>query len=182
MNEPRTAAATAVRRADSEHKRERVMTVARAWVDRGQDFSWEQLARGAQVNPGFVHRAAGLKDEVCALREQATVELEVGLRSGTAVTMASVRAENVFLKRRLAEREADIATLKHRLGELLGQELVGAPEGANDDDDDLQARVGELEQQLFEARETLRDRHEELDAVRALNQRLLRERNQEPAR
>ena len=179
MNEPRTAAATAVRRADSEHKRERVMTVARAWVDRGQDFSWEQLARGAQVNPGFVHRAAGLKDEVCALREQATVELEVGLRSGTAVTMTSVRAENVFLKRRLAEREADIAKLKHRLGELLGQELVGAPE---DIDDDVQARVGELEQQLFEARETLRDRDEELDAVRALNQRLLRERNQEPAR
>ena len=179
MNEARTAAATAARRADSDHKRERVLTVARAWVDRGQDFSWEQLARGAQVNPGFVHRAAGLKDEVCALREQATLELEVGLRSGTAVTMASVRAENVFLKRRLAEREADIAKLKHRLGELLGQELVGAPEDA---DDDLQVRVGELEQQLFEARETLRDRDEELDAVRALNQRLLRERNQEPAR
>jgi hypothetical protein len=39
----------------------------------------------------------------------------------------------------------------------------------------------ELEQQLFEARESLRDRDEELDAVRALNQRLLREHNQEPA-
>jgi hypothetical protein len=176
MNEPRTAAATAVRRADSEHKRERVLTVARAWVDRGQDFSWEQLARGAQVNPGFVHRAAGLKDEVCALREQATLELEVGMRSGTAVTMASVRSENVFLKRRLADREADIAKLKHRLGELLGQELAGPPEDA---DEDLEAHVGELEQQLFEARETLRDRDEELDAVRVLNQRLLRERNQE---
>jgi hypothetical protein len=35
--------------------------------------------------------------------------------------------------------------------------------------------------QLFEARESLRDRDEELDAVRALNQRLLREHNQEPA-
>ena len=123
MSEPRTAAATAARRADSDHKRERVLTVARAWVDRGQDFSWEQLARGAQVNPGFVHRAAGLKDEVCALREQATIELDVGLRSGTAVTMASVRAENVFLKRQLAQREGDIAKLKHRLGELLGQAL-----------------------------------------------------------
>jgi hypothetical protein len=179
MNEPRTAAATAARRADSEHKRERVLTVARVWVDRGQDFSWEQLARGAQVNPGFVHRAAGLKDEVCALREQATLELEVGLRSGTAVTMTSVRAENVFLKRRLAEREDDIAKLKRRLGELLGQERFGPAEDA---DEDLEARVDELEQQLFEARETLRERDEELDAVRALNQRLLRERNVEPAR
>lgn len=179
MNEARTAAATAARRADSDHKRERVLTVARAWVDRGQDFSWEQLARGAQVNPGFVHRAAGLKDEVCALREQATAELEVGLRSGTAVTMASVRAENVFLKRQLAQREGDIAKLKRRLGELLGQELFAAPE---DVDDDLKARVDELEQQLFEARETLRERDEELDAVRALNQRLLRERNVGSAR
>lgn len=178
MNEPRTAAATAARRADSDHKRERVLTVARAWVDRGQDFSWEQLARGAQVNPGFVHRSAGLKDEVCALRERATAELEVGLRSGTAVTMASVRAETVFLKRRLAEREDDIAKLRRRLGELLGQEFSGAPE---DSDEDLEARVAELEQQLFEARETLRDRDEELDAVRALNQRLLRERNLKPA-
>jgi hypothetical protein len=177
MNEPRTAAATAARRADSDHKRERVLTVARAWVDRGQDFSWEQLARGAQVNPGFVHRAAGLKDEVCALRERATAELEVGLRSGTAVTMASVRAENVFLKRRLGEREADIAQLKRRLGELLGQELFGVPE---DSDEDLEARVTELEQQLFEARETIRDREEELEAARAVNQGLIRAQNQEP--
>ena len=177
MNEPRTAAATSARRADSDHKRGRVLTVARAWVDRGQDFSWEQLARGAQVNPGFVHRAAGLKDEVCALRERATQELEVGLRSGTAVTMASVRAENVFLKRRLAEREADIAKLKRRLGEQLGQELFGAREDA---DEDLEARVTELEQQLFEARETIRDRDEELDASRAVNQGLIRAQNQEP--
>ena len=39
MNEPRTAAATARRRADSEHKRQRVLTVAGAFIDRGQDFS-----------------------------------------------------------------------------------------------------------------------------------------------
>jgi hypothetical protein len=177
VSELRTAAATAARRADSEHKRERVLTVARAWVDRGQDFSWEQLARGAQVNPGFVHRTAGLKDEVCGLREQATAELEVGLRSGTAVTVASVRAENVFLKRQLAQREGDIATLKRRLGELLGQELVGAPEDANDD---LKARVDELEQQLFDARETVRERDEELEAARVVNQGLMRAQNQEP--
>ena len=64
IGDARTAAATARRRVDSEHKRERILTVARAWVDRGQDFSWEQLARGAQVNPGFVHRAPGLKAEI----------------------------------------------------------------------------------------------------------------------
>lgn len=176
MSEPRTAAATGARRADSEHKRERVLIVARAWVDRGQDFSWEQLARGAQVNSGFVHRAAGLKDEVRALREQATAELEVGLRSCTTVTTASVRAENMFLKRRLAEREADVAKLKRRLGEQLGQELFGAPEDAHED---LEARAVELEQQLFEARETIRDREEELEAARTVNQGLIRARNTE---
>ena len=90
MSEPGTAAATARRRADSEHKRQRVLTVAGAWVDRGQDFCWEQLARAAQVNPGFVHRALGLKAEVEALRQEAALELEAGLRAGTAVTMASV--------------------------------------------------------------------------------------------
>ena len=124
MSEPRTAAATARRRADSDHKRQRVLTVAGALIDRGQDFSWEQLARAAQVNPGFVHRAPGLKAEIEALRDNATVELEAGLRSGTALTIASVKAENTFLKRRLHEREHDVATLKRRLGEALGQTML----------------------------------------------------------
>ncbi len=58
IGDARTAAATARRRVDSEHKRERVLTVARAWVDRGQDFSWEQLARARRSTPGscIAHR------------------------------------------------------------------------------------------------------------------------------
>jgi hypothetical protein len=179
MSEPRTAAATAHTRADSEHKRERVLTVARAWVDRGQDFSWEQLARAAQINPGFVHRAPGLKAEVDALRESAAVELEAGLRNGTAITMASVKAENAFLKRRLHEREQDVAMLKRRLGEALGQATLD-PQAPSDED--LTKRIAELEQQLFEASETLRDRDEQLQAVRTLNQRLLKESNARGAR
>ena len=133
ISDARTAAATAHRRADSEHKRERVLTVARAWVNRGQDFSWEQLARAAQINPGFVHRAPGLKAEIDALRGQAAFDLEAGLRNGTALTMASMKAENVFLKRRLHEREQDVATLKRRLGEALGQAMTDpqAPPASN---------------------------------------------------
>ena len=174
MSEPRTAAATARRRADSEHKRQRVLTVARAFVDRGQDFSLEQLARAAQVNPGFVHRAPGLKAEIEAFRDNATAELDAGLRSGTALTAASLKAENLFLKRRLHEREQNVATLKRRLGEALGQTMIdaGAPRDA-----DLNGRIAELEQRLFEAREALRDRDEQLQAVRALNHRLLKEQN-----
>ncbi|MGO9903378.1 MAG: hypothetical protein ACLP0J_27675 [Solirubrobacteraceae bacterium] len=179
MSEPRTAAATARTRADSEHKRERVLTVARAWVDRGQDFSWEHLARAAQINPGFVHRAPGLKAEVNALRDNAAVELEAGLRNGTALTMASVKAENAFLKRRLHERERDVATLKRRLGEALGQATID-PQAPSDEN--LTERVAELQQQLFEVRETLRDRDEQLQVVRTLNQRLLKESNVRGAR
>ena len=179
MNSTRTAAATARTRADSEHKRQRVLAIARAWVDRGQDFSWEQLARGADVNPGFVHRAPGLKQEVRALRDQAAAELEVGLRSGTTVTMASVKAENAFLKQRLRERDQDVATLKRRLGETMGQAMMGGETPRNDD---LKERIAELEQQLFEAREALRDRDEELEAARVVNQRLMRAQNQESSR
>jgi chromosome segregation ATPase len=179
VSDPRTAAASARRRADSDLKRQRILTVAAAWIDRGQDFSWEQLARGAQVNPGFVHRAPGLKTEIAARRQQAAVALETGLRNHTAVTMASVKAENAFLKRRLHEREQDIATLKRRLGELLGQAIADT---AGPSEKDLEDRIAQLEQHLFEARETLRDRDEQLDAVRALNQRLLREHNREPSR
>jgi len=175
MSEPKTAAATARRRADSDHKRQRLLAIASAFIQRGQDFSFEQLARAAQVNPGFVHRAAGLKTEIQALRDNAATELEAGLRSGTALTTASLKAENAFLKRRLHEREQDIATLKRSLGEALGHtipETTPAPT-----DPDLSERIGELEQQLFEAREALRDRDEQLQAVRTLNQRLLKEQN-----
>ena len=172
----RTAAATARRRADSELKRERVLTVARAFIDRGQDFSWESLARAADVNPGFLHRAPGLKEKVRALGDQTLVDLEVGLRSGTAVTVASVKAENAYLKRRLVDLERAVTKLKERLGEVVGAELLDvAPSDAS-----LADRVAELEQQLFEARETIRDREEELEAARAVNQRLMRTQNQEP--
>lgn len=58
-----------------------------------------------------MHRAPGLKAEIEVLRHGAAAELEAGLRSGTALTMVSVKAENVFLKRRLHERESDVATL-----------------------------------------------------------------------
>jgi hypothetical protein len=174
MSETRTAAATARRRADSAHKHQRVLTVARAFIDRGQDFSWEQLARAAGVNPGFVHRALGLKAEIDALRETAAVELESGLRSGTTITIASVKAENAFLKRRLHERDQDVATLKRRLGEALGQAIADQPAPT---DPELSERIAELEQELFEAQEALRDRDEQLQAVRTLNQRLLKEQN-----
>jgi hypothetical protein len=174
MTGPRTAAATARRRADSEHKRQRVLTIAGAFVERGQDFSLEQLARAAQVNPGFVHRALGLKAEIEALRQEAVVELEAGLRSGTALTSASLKAENAFLTRRLREREQDVATLKRRLGEALGQAMIDTPAPV---DSGVGERIAELEQQLFEAQESLRDRDEQLQAVRTLNQRLLKEQN-----
>ena len=175
MSEARTAAATARRRADSEHKRQRVLTVAGAFIDRGQDFSFEHLARAAQVNPGFVHRAPGLKAEIEALRHNATVDLEGGLRTGTALTNASLKAENAFLKQRLHDREREIATLKRRLGEALGQTIIDARVGPTDQQ--LSERIAELEQQLFEAQEALRDRDEQLQAVRTLNQRLLKEQN-----
>jgi hypothetical protein len=175
MSGPRTAAASARRRADSEHKRRRVLTVAGAFIDRGQDFSFEQLARAAQVNPGFVHRAPGLKAEIDALRHDAAAEFEAGLRSGTAVTMASVKAENAFLKRRVHEREQDITTLKRRLGEALGAAMID-PHATSTDEQQTE-RVAELEQQLFETQESLRDRDEQLQAVRSLNQRLLKEQN-----
>jgi hypothetical protein len=170
----RTAAATARRRADSELKRQRILTIARAFIDRGQDFSWESLARAADVNPGFLHRAPGLKEKVREMSDQTLVDLEVGLRSGTTVTVASVKAENAYLKRRLLELERANAKLKERLGEVVGQDLLDvAPSDAS-----LAHRIAELEQQLFEARETIREREEELEAARDVNRDLMRARNQ----
>ena len=107
--------------------------------------------------------------------DQALVDLEVGLRAGTSVTVASVKAENAYLKRRLFDLERAVRELKDRLGEAVGKELLDVVRS----DASLAARVAELEQQLFEARETIRDREEELEAARAVNQRLLRAQNKE---
>jgi len=49
-------------------------------------------------------------------------------------------------------------------------------------DQQLTERIAELGQQLFETREALCDRDEQLQAVRALNQRLLKESNARGAR
>ena len=123
----RTAAATARRRADSEHKRQRVLTVAGAFIDRGQDFSLEQSGARGAGQPRVRAPRAGLKAEIDALRHNATVELEVGpAHRHRASRCASLKAENAFLKRRLHEREQDVATLKRRLGEALGQAMFDA--------------------------------------------------------
>ena len=119
-------------------------------------------------------RTQGLKAEIEALRANATAELEAGLRSGTALTTASLKAENAFLKRRLHEREQDVATLKRRLGEALRQATI-EPHASRRPH--LSEQIAEVEQQLFEAQEALRDRDEQLQAVRTLNQRLLKEQN-----
>jgi hypothetical protein len=66
-----------------------------------------------------------------------------------------VKAENVFLKRRLHEREQDVATLKRRLGEALGQAMLDRQAPTHED---LKEQVAELEQQLFEARDGARPR------------------------
>ncbi|MBV9685059.1 MAG: hypothetical protein JO046_24920 [Solirubrobacterales bacterium] len=47
-------------------------------------------------------------------------------------------------------------------------------------DSSLTDRVAELEQQLFDARETIRDPEEEFEASRAVNQSLMRAQNAEP--
>ena len=66
-----------------------------------------------------------------------------------------------------------------RLGEALGQAMID-PQAPTDQE--LIERITQFEQQLFEAGEALRDRDEQLQAARTLNQRLLRESNVRGAR
>ena len=115
-----------------------------------------------------------MKAEIEALRDNATAELEAGLRSGTALTTASLKAENLFLKRRLHEREQDVATLKRRLGEALGQTMTRCrrPERRRSSSGSPSSSSS-----CSRPQEALRDRDEQLQAVRTLNQRLLKEQN-----
>ena len=116
---------------------------------------------------------------------QATGRQASDLIASARVTGASLRADLENARAQNHRLSKQIRALENRLSQAEGARLVAdelLPEGvlAELADQQLAARVAELDQQLFEARENLRRTTEELEAARAINRELMQQANGPP--
>jgi chromosome segregation ATPase len=86
---------------------------------------------------------------------------------------ASLRADLANAKAANHRLTTELAALRRRLGQLLGQDALAGLDHATIDTNATSARLAQLEQALFEAAEQLAQRTEELEAARQINRELI---------
>jgi hypothetical protein len=162
------------RRTDSQAKAAQVRAVLAAMVETGQPLALAELARQAGVSRRFIYDHPELRAEITSSLMETSDRLTSHVSNSARVNTASLRADLENAKARNRRLESELATLKRRLGQLIGAEAV-ADIGEHDrtTNAQLHARIEQLDQELFDAREELAQRGEELDAARQINRELL---------
>jgi hypothetical protein len=136
-----------------------------------------EIARRAGVHRNYV--AKNFTGAIATAKDEVGRRYTSGQSNGTALTLASIRADYETLKHHTSEIERKNRALRRRLAVQLGEEaatedprLDQTPElmALRAERDSLVDRVSELEIELQTARE-------ELDASRNTTRRLMRERN-----
>lgn len=162
-----------IRRADSKAKSARVRAAIDAMVAAGEPLAIAALARKAGVSRRFVYDHPELRAEVDRRADESAERYAASLSAGARVSAASLRADLENAKARNQRLEAELASLRRRLGAEIGEQVLAetgqtaglAPEQAE--------RIAALEQSLFEAEETLARRGDELEAARQINRELM---------
>lgn len=168
------------KRAINTDKHKRVAAVIAQIKDQGRDDDLKAtiIATRAGVHRSFVanHFAA----QITHARTEIQARFIAGLGGQTALTAASLRVEMETAKQQARAAEQEIRVLKERLARMLGDEVAAAhPEHgiASGAVNELYAQVERLLASELDLRRQLRDTTDELDAARALNRTLIRERN-----
>lgn len=160
-----------VRRADSKAKAARLLAMLEAMVSAGEPPDISTLARRAGVSRRFVYDHPELRAEIARGASQ-IVDRQVGaVHANARTTTASLRADLENAKARGHRLEVELSSLRHRLGELMGHEIIeecGVYEGPL-----ASGRTAELEHSLFNAEEALVHRTEELESARQINRELM---------
>lgn len=166
---------TKLRRLDSELKASRLLAALDATVSAGVPLRIAALARRATVSRRFVYDHPELRAEIERRAAEAADRNVGGVTAAARVTTASLRADLDNTKATNRRLEAELVVLRRKLGQLLGQDIPAdiADQGTIDKDRAGQARIDELEQALFEAREELARRTDELSAAREINRELM---------
>lgn len=161
-------------------KHKRVAAVIAQIKDQGRDDDLKAtiIARRAGVHRSFVanHFAA----QITHAKTEIQGRFIAGLGGQTALTAASLRVEMETAKQQARAAQQEIGRLKGRLARTLGDDVAAAhPEHsvASSAVDDLRAQIEGLVATEADLRRQLRDAVDELDAARALNRTLIRERN-----
>ena len=167
----------ALRRLDSQIKRDRVVAALAGYVERGETTTIVGLAKRAGVSPRFVYNHPDLRAEIERRAAEIGDALAGRVVASARVTTASLRADLANHKAEAQRQRAEIAALRDRLSEALGSSYAaGLPEADRLGlvaSRDARERIAELEQDGFELREQVRIRTEELEAVRELNRELM---------
>jgi hypothetical protein len=159
-----------LRRADSQAKAARVLA-ALAAMTAGEPPGISQLARRAQVSRRFIYDHPELRAQIAHRAAQVAGQYAGTVTARAAVPAASLRADLENAKACNRRLEADLTALRRRLGEVIGRGVLAEIGGT--EDPDTASRVSQLEQALFDARETLARRTEELEAARQINRELM---------
>lgn len=178
MNVDRGAAMRQARHLEGQRKRTLVLAAVKAATHQGQVVTIATIARRAGVGRKFIYDHPDLRAEVELSATQAVHRQANDMIATALVTGASLRADLENSRSQNRRLQQQLRALENRLSQLEGAELV-----ANDllptdvltqlADGQLARRVAELEQQLFETKDALRQATEELDAARVVNRELL---------
>jgi len=178
----RSASLQRARRAAGEHKRALVLAAVDAELHRGRYPSIAGVARRAGVGRKFIYDHPDLKADIELKLAQATSRLAGDMVASARVTGASLRAdlensraEAQRLRRQLAAAESRLSRTEG--ARLLADDLLPDNLAAELADTRLAQRLADTEQQLFQARESLRVTTEELEAARAINRELMQRAN-----
>lgn len=183
----RTRALHEAKRADSRRKHDRAIATVKRLVDSGSRVSFARVAREANVSTWLVYNSAELKTAIQdAIDHQNTDGLkQAPARPATVVSNASLMADLAMARAEIKSLKQERDTLRKRIERVLGDEVREV------DRSQLIERINELEHLLRTAHTDLADSTktvaalteqsqelaEQLDAVRILNQQLIRQSN-----
>jgi hypothetical protein len=183
----RTRALHDAKRADSRRKHDRAAATVKRLVDSGSRVSFARVAREANVSTWLVYNSTELKTAIQAAIDHQNAEgvKQAPARLATAVSNASLMTDLTLARAEIKSIKQERDTLRKRIERVLGDEVREV------DRSQLVERITELEQLLSTAHTDLADTNktiikltdhteeltEQLDAVRILNQRLIRQSN-----
>jgi len=174
-----TGRLAARRRLDSEDKTRRVLAALDATSGTGEALTIAALARRAGVSRRFIYDHPELRTEAERRAAEAADRQAGAITASARVTVASLRADLANAKAANHRLTTDLAALRRRLGQLLGQDTLADLDHGNVDAGAAGTRLAQLEQSLFEAAEELARRTEELNAARQINRELIGRLNRE---
>ena len=170
-----TTTMLAGRQADSQRRRQRVITALNRAAAAGDEISVSGIARAAGVDRTFLYRHPDLLARLHAL-EAAPPATADG--SGPAVSRASLQADLLAAHERAARLTAHVRQLEQRLSDALGaQAWKESGLGAPADIDAINHKITILEQQVIDQRMQLDERDQDLAAARAANRELMAQLN-----